>query len=106
METARKIWREMYQGEPFDMDIKADWSQRSLPVYTTRMSHDVISAVAKQQDFYYQVRNKSAWMPFVLDKISYSETDWTRRNRAASQACREQSFRCNCFGYDMSCPNR
>ena len=47
----------MYRGEPFDMDLRADWSQRPLPRYTTRISYDIVSAVNKQEDFYYQVQS-------------------------------------------------
>ncbi len=55
MDRARSIWAEMYQGEPFDLDLGADWARKTLPRYTTRISHDIVSAAQKQQDFYYQV---------------------------------------------------
>ena len=57
MDNARNIWREMYRGEPFDMDLRTDWSQHPLPRYTTRISYDIVSAVNKQEDFYYQVQS-------------------------------------------------
>ena len=66
MDNARNIWREMYRGEPFDTDLRADWSQRPLPRYTTRISYDIVYAVNKQEDFYYQVQSLPLFSPVCV----------------------------------------
>ncbi len=57
MEKARNLWQEMYRGEPFDLNLKDDWSNRKLPRYNSRLSYDILSAVQKEEDFFYQVRS-------------------------------------------------
>ena len=54
-DNARGLWKCTYPSQRFEINIDAEWTAESVPEYKSKIGYDIISAVARQRVFYYQV---------------------------------------------------
>ncbi len=61
--TTKSTWEKLYKGNPFEIDLNADYTNSAPPRYQSKISYNLEQAIVRQRDFFYNVS-----LPHYMDE--------------------------------------